>query len=84
MEYTVITSKFGYDLEVMVNARIETGWQPLGGIAIRDDLFAQAMTRPKFNQWAVTATVPNSEPNVVLLNETTVSDAAVEYMWRGV
>lgn len=45
MEYEIFTARSSNDLAAKVNLKINEGWQPLGGVAIRDDLFAQAAIR---------------------------------------
>ena len=69
MEYDIFTARSFYDLRVMVRGAIGQGWQPLGGVAIRDDLLAQAMIRTIPSFTATTTVGDEPQISLVEINE---------------
>lgn len=49
MEYRTVTRETAYDLTFQVNAWIEKGWEPIGGVSIdkvgKTTTFCQAMIK---------------------------------------
>ena len=46
MEYDILTAGSSYDLRAKVKLAIGEGWQLLGGVAMNNERYAQAMIRP--------------------------------------
>ena len=71
MEYDIFTARSFYDLRVMVRGAIGQGWQPLGGVAMNNEQYAQAMIRtiPSFALNTTTTGDVGSQISLVEINE---------------
>lgn len=81
--YEVVSAPTPAELEEIVNARIDAGWQPHAGIFLSDEMLSQALvitdpapTTPLVVYYVAASTTPAGLRTAVLARTTTVEAAA--------